>query len=56
MVGRGEFRTDEGAPLIVISHSAAALAGAAMALLVIGATWALWTGLRAWVDARDGRG
>ncbi|RYE00826.1 MAG: histidine kinase, partial [Sphingomonadales bacterium] len=37
--------------MILISQSSAALAGAALALLVIGATWALWTGLRARADA-----
>jgi signal transduction histidine kinase/PAS domain-containing protein len=37
--------------LILISQSAAALAGAALALLVIGAAWALLTGLKARAEA-----
>ncbi|WP_404339661.1 ATP-binding protein [Sphingomonas sp. MMS12-HWE2-04] len=41
--------------MIQISQSAAVLAGAALALLVLGATWALYTGLRARAAARDAR-
>ncbi len=39
--------------MIEISQSAAAIAGAAVALLVFGATWALFAGLRARASARD---
>jgi signal transduction histidine kinase len=39
--------------LIEISQSAAAIAGAVMALLVVGATWALFAGLRARHSARE---
>ena len=39
--------------MIELSTSAAAIAGAAMALLIVGATWALFAGLRARAGARE---
>ncbi|MCW3837874.1 PAS-domain containing protein [Sphingomonas canadensis] len=42
--------------MILISHSAAALAGAVLAALVLGATWALYAGLRARAATRETEG